>query len=202
MFKINSAQLAPTTPPPAIDVMAIRPRMLALSAQIGDGVSLGVGSSQQYMTESVQLIEQELMAHDRDRSAFRVTAFSLAAIAPTLEEARARLAPLFIGVWATFPEAAWDILGRGVKVPDGATVAAALAEGGMDAALQLCTPEIIDALAFVSTPAELSEKLEAYMRTGIDELALFFPLTDTPEMQIEQIKLLAAARAQIQAAVV
>jgi alkanesulfonate monooxygenase SsuD/methylene tetrahydromethanopterin reductase-like flavin-dependent oxidoreductase (luciferase family) len=200
LFKINSAQLAPTTPPPAIDIMAIRPRMMALSARIGDGVSLGTCSSRSYMAESVQLITQELATHGRERSAFRVTAFSFVAIAPTLEEARARLAPLFVAAWSTFPQAAWDVLGGGVTVPDGATVVAALAEGGMEAALQLFTPEIIDALAFVSTPEELSTKLEAYIQTGIDELVCLFPLSDTPEMQAEQIRLLAAARLHAQEA--
>ena len=63
---------------PPIDVMAIRPKMVQTAARVGDGLSISVGASQQYLTDVVKDVERDLAEAGRDRSAFRITALAIA----------------------------------------------------------------------------------------------------------------------------
>ncbi len=163
------------TPAPAIDLMAIRPRMLAAAARVADGVSLSVGASRAYLTETVRDLERALAAAGRERASFRVTALALGVIAKDLDAARKSVLPLM----AMAEPGMAEHLARGAIAP-GALVGAARERGPMGA-LRLFTPEVIDRIALVTTPDALGEALASYAATGIDELAI--ALFATPDEQ-------------------
>lgn len=148
------------TPPPVapeIDLMAVRPRMIELAAETADGVSLTAGASPAYLRATVDAVTSALEAAGRDRSAFRISATVLGAVAADPDSAAAMLRPEL----AAFPPE-----GLAVTAPD-VFDPAELAAGRLT-----LTTEAIAAIAVVATPQTLPAVLAEWAGTGIDEIAL------------------------------
>lgn len=174
-------RLAAVVPPPAIDVMAVRPRMLALAARVGDGVSLSAGASRNYLARAVRDIEQALAERGRDRTDYRITAMALGGIAATSEGAAAPV----ISTLTHFSAEALSVLAPDLLGPE----ATAATPGAVGRSL---TMEIVAEMAVVATPESLPAVLADYAATGIDELSvnLLNPSEQIPDL----LPLLAAAR--------
>jgi alkanesulfonate monooxygenase SsuD/methylene tetrahydromethanopterin reductase-like flavin-dependent oxidoreductase (luciferase family) len=185
-YEFDGFRMTPLGAVPPIDVMAIRPKMLEVAAEVGDGLSLSAGASFEYMRDTVALIEKKLAEAGRERSSFRITAIVITAIGDDLDTIRAPLAPML----STFPQHTAGYLARGVIDPD--ELLAAEKAGGPFAVMKMWTPERIDQIAMVTTPGGLGDALGRYAATGIDEVALM--MLNMPEQQPELIRLLAAAR--------
>jgi alkanesulfonate monooxygenase SsuD/methylene tetrahydromethanopterin reductase-like flavin-dependent oxidoreductase (luciferase family) len=181
-FKLN----AYGGPPPPIDVMAIRPGMQRLAAQVADGVSLSVAASRTYLRESVELIERELAAAGRDRSSFRITALAFGLIAPGIDEILAGMGPMI----ATFPPEPMEVMGKGAL--DGSAYVAAHTAGRTLEAARMLTADVMRELTLAAEPDGVGEALQSYADTGIDELGVM-PM-GPPELLVDTIKLLAASR--------
>lgn len=180
-FKVN-----PLAPPPAVDVMAVRPLMVRTAARVADGLSISMAASHAYIADTVRDVERELAARRRDRAAFRISAVVLGVISEDPEPARGSAAPLF----TIFDPEMLEYLARDVIEP-GALVGA-VESGGVPAAMQVLTSEVVDGIALVATPDRLGEALERYAATGIDELAV--SIFAAPEEQPAIVEQLAAAR--------
>jgi alkanesulfonate monooxygenase SsuD/methylene tetrahydromethanopterin reductase-like flavin-dependent oxidoreductase (luciferase family) len=185
-FTFDGFRMAPLGPAPAIDVMAIRPRMVAMAAQVADGLSISVGASKQYLRETVALVESELAAAGRSRNDFRITALAMATVGDDKDSARGPLPAML----AMFPQDTAAYLARGVV--DAEALVAAERDGGPFAVMKMWTPEAVDQIALVATPDTIAAELAAYAATGIDELAL--TLLNPPEEQPQVVKHIAAAR--------
>jgi alkanesulfonate monooxygenase SsuD/methylene tetrahydromethanopterin reductase-like flavin-dependent oxidoreductase (luciferase family) len=178
--------MIPLAPPPALDVMAVRPLMVRTAARVGDGLSISMAASHAYMAETVRDVERELAAQGRDRASFRISAVALGLIGGDLDAARKVAASIF----TLFDPPMLEHLARGAIEP-GALVGAVQSEG-KDGATRILTPEVIDGIALVATPERLGDALERYAATGIDELAI--SIFAAPEAQPAIIEQLAAAR--------
>ena len=186
-FAFDGFRAMPFGPPPPIDVMAIRPKMTKLAAELGDGLSISVGGSRTYVRETVAKVEEALAHARRERSAYRVSALAIGVIADDLDAACGPVQAML----AMFPQATAEYLARGVVEPG--SLVAAEKQGPM-AVMKMWTRRAIEQIAFVSTPARLAETLASYAETGIDELGLM--LMGDPETHPEIIRRLAAARPQ------
>lgn len=182
--RFDGYQIASVDPAPAIDVMALRPRMLAMAARIADGVSLSSGASLGYLTQAVRDVERVLAETGRQRSHYRITAMALGAIAPQEEAAAALLTP----VLGLFSPGALGVLAPEVFDPQ-ALASVAGDPGGVG---PLLTPQAVARLGVVATPESLPNVLASYAATGIDELSinLINPPAEIPEL----LPALAAAR--------
>jgi 5,10-methylenetetrahydromethanopterin reductase len=188
-YAFRGFSVMPSASPPPVDVMAVRPRMVRTAARVGDGLSISMGASLAYVTETVRDVERELAARGRDRARFRIAAGALGVIADDLDTACRQVAPLF----SLFEPSMLEILARGVVEP-GALVGAA-ESGGTPALIELLTPEVIWSLALVATPATLGDALERYAATGIDELAV--SIAAASEEQAGIVEQLARARVAV-----
>jgi alkanesulfonate monooxygenase SsuD/methylene tetrahydromethanopterin reductase-like flavin-dependent oxidoreductase (luciferase family) len=184
-YAFDAFRISPLGPPVPIDVMAIRPGMVKLSARIADGLSISVGASKPYLRETVALVEKELADAGRDRSSFRITALAIAGIGKDKDTARGPLPAML----SMFPQATAAYLAKGAVDAD--ALLAAEARGAFEV-MKMWTPDAIDQISLVSTPDDLPDALAAYADTGIDELGVMF--INPPEEQPELVKLLAAAR--------
>ena len=180
-FKVN-----PLAPPPAVDVMAVRPLMVRTAARVGDGLSISMAASHAYLADTVRDVERELAARGRDRKSFRISAVALGVISEDLDTARRSAAPLF----TIFDPPMLEYLGRGVIEPG--SLVEAVESGGTPAAMEMLTPEVVDGIALVATPDRLGDALERYAATGIDELAV--SIFAAPEDQAPIVEQLARAR--------
>jgi alkanesulfonate monooxygenase SsuD/methylene tetrahydromethanopterin reductase-like flavin-dependent oxidoreductase (luciferase family) len=185
-FVFDGFRLAPLGPVPAIDVMAIRPKMVQVAAQVGDGLSISIGASAQYLRDVVADVERDLAAAGRDRSSFRITALAMAAIGPDLDMLRAPIGPML----STFPQASAAFLARGVVDAD--ELVRVEREEGPFGVMKMWTAERVDQIAFIATPEMIGDRLAEYADTGIDELSLM--LINPPDQQPAIIEAVAAAR--------
>ncbi|GFG73190.1 LLM class flavin-dependent oxidoreductase [Mycobacterium botniense] len=190
-FSFRHYQLAPVSTPPPLDLMAVRPRMLDAAARCADGVCLSAGASRRYLSDAVTRVLTTLDAAGRRRADFRISAVVLAFITDDIDSARSQAAQLLAG----FDAATTEYLAAGA-IPPGALVAA-VAERGPAGALEVLTPEVIDALALVCPPDELGESLTAYAATGIDEIAIA-PCAP-PDQLPDLVELIAKCRSQFTA---
>lgn len=174
-MQITTADRAlPTIP---IDIMAIRPKMTALSARIADGLSLSVLCSHEYLRSQVELIEGTLKECGRERRSFRVSASVLASIEPDIASARARMATAL----STFPPGLPEMV-TGLDVPDPRAISAAKLSGGAPEVAKLFSDDTIDALGLVATPETLAAALDRYRMDGVDELILLATTGFSPEL--------------------
>lgn len=184
-FRFENYKINPLAGDAPLDIMGIRPKMVRAACEVGDGLSLSVGASRQYLTDTVSAVEGHLKDLGRERHDFRVWALALASVGEDLAAARARVAPVI----ASAPPQMVETLGAGVFAPGAFGEAAA---GGVFGAMRALTPDVVDQLAIVSTPDALPGALAAYAETGIDELAVF--LLNPPSQHREILRALAEAR--------
>jgi len=173
-YSFAGYQMARYGPAPQIDLMAIRPRMLRAAARLGDGVGLSAGASRHYLRESVRSLEAELQRLGRERAAFRVIAFQLAAVRPSLDEAGGAIAahlPLFGAELLR-------LLGPDVFGAD-------TSQGPIPG------PAQGRQMGLAATPDDLPAALESFAATGIDELSL--ELLGSPEEQLAALDALEQA---------
>lgn len=181
-FTFDGFRLSPLGPPPAIDVMAIRPKMVQMAARVSDGLSISVGASAAYIKDVVNDVERELAEVGRDRSSFRITAMAMTSIGDDIDKIRAPIGPMM----SSFPQETAAFLARGVV--DGEELLRVQNEQGPLGVMKLWTPEKVDQIAFVATPETIGDRLAEYADTGIDELSLMLinPLNQQPRI-IEQL---------------
>ncbi|HKY92024.1 MAG TPA: LLM class flavin-dependent oxidoreductase [Nevskiaceae bacterium] len=184
-FTFDGFRVSPLGPPPPIDVMAIKPKMTALAARIGDGLSISVGASRQYIRDTVAAVEQELAAAGRDRKSFRITAMALAVVSPNLEVACGPVKAMF----SMFPQETAEYLARGVVEP-GSLVAAA--KNGPMAVMKEWTQQAVEGVIVAATPDRIAPALQSYADTGVDELSLI--LFGDPSEQPALVEQIARAR--------
>ncbi|MEO8815062.1 MAG: LLM class flavin-dependent oxidoreductase [Mycobacterium sp.] len=177
-FSFEKYKLNTLSAPPALDIMAVRPRMVETAARYADGVCLSAGSSRTYLADTVQRVEATLAEAGRPREDFRISAVVTAFITDDIQKARTQVAALL----STFDAATTEYLAAGA-IPDGALVDA-IARGGPFEAVKVLTPEVVDAVAMVCPPDGLAESLAAYAATGIDEIAIapFAPPDQLPDL--------------------
>jgi alkanesulfonate monooxygenase SsuD/methylene tetrahydromethanopterin reductase-like flavin-dependent oxidoreductase (luciferase family) len=184
-FTFRGFRAIPFGPPVPIDLMAIRPKMIALAAREADGLSISMGASREYIRETLAAVERELAAAGRKRQDFRVTAIAMGIVADDLEAA---VGPVKAMV-SMFPQETAEVLAKGVVEP-GRLVEAS--RKGPMAVMKAWTTEAIAGVMLATTPAGLREGLASYAATGIDELSLV--LSADPEAQPAIVEKLAAAR--------
>ncbi|ORB72582.1 LLM class flavin-dependent oxidoreductase [Mycobacterium scrofulaceum] len=177
-FGFERYQLNPLAAPPALDIMAVRPKMVETAARYADGVCLSAGSSRAYLSETVRRVEETLAAAGRSRESFRISVVVPAFITEDIDGARTQVASLL----STFDAATTEYLAAGA-IPPGVLVAA-VASGDPAAALEVFTPDVIDAVAMVCPPDGVGESLAAYAQTGVDEVAIapFMPPGQVPDL--------------------
>ncbi len=156
-----------------IDVMAIRPKMLRLAAQVGDGVVLTGGTSSEYLSYAVESLERELITAGRDRDKFRITALTFGVITPDYQQ-HYPILRLLLETYA--PILAADTM-RGVI--DGKQYAFDRAVQSTDLESDFLTaigeryfpPEVIEQLSVAAAGVDdLAKVLSRYASTGIDVL--------------------------------
>ncbi|MFI6390169.1 LLM class flavin-dependent oxidoreductase [Nonomuraea sp. NPDC050540] len=182
--RFSGCAVAPPHEPSAIDLLAVRPRMLDLAGRVADGVSLTAGASLGYLAGAVSSVVEALAQARRDRADFRISATVLGSIGEDEESAAAMLRPILAG----FSPSGFEVTAPGLFDP----TALADAQAGRLRMAELLTPAALCELALVATPSTLPEALARLAATGIDEVAL--GLVNPPELLPGLVESLGTAR--------
>ena len=174
MFQVNGAKMAfvPSSPV-RMYLTAVRPRMLQLGGEIGDGVLLSAGCAPGYIARCVNEIEKGALKTgkslgDRDVAGFVTTAVS--------EDPREAIEAnkMFLAYIFRNTHHAENIRLGGAKVNQEA-LAAAVAKRDWEAAKKFISDGIVRAHSIAGTAAECRSQLESFTRGGLS-LPILLPM--------------------------
>ena len=186
MFHINGAKMGfvPATPI-KMYITAVRPRMLQLGGEIGDGVLLSAGCAPGYIRRCADDIaagatKSGKTAEQVDVAGFVTTAVSDSAKA-AIEANKQFLAYIFRNV-----HHADNIRLGGGKV-DQEGLAAAVGRRDWEAAKKFISDEVVFAHSVAGTPSDCARQLEAFTKGGLD-LPIVLP-TGTQEARKQVVRM-------------
>ncbi|HEY7167709.1 MAG TPA: LLM class flavin-dependent oxidoreductase [Candidatus Binatia bacterium] len=183
-FQIHGAKMGfvPTT---AIKmyITAVRPKMLRLGGEIGDGVLLSAGCAPGYIRQCAAEVrkgaERAAKSAPTEVAGFVTTAVS-SDPAAALDASKMFLAYIFRNT-----HHAENIKLGGAKV-DQEGLAVAVAQRDWDAAKKYISDDVVRAHSITGTPAQCRKQLDAFVSAGLD-LPILLPM-GTQEMRKEAVR--------------
>ncbi len=186
MFQVNGAKMG-FHPSRAIKMYltAVRPLMLQLGGEIGDGVLLSAGCAPGYIARCVAEIDKGAQRGGKPLSQCDVAGFITTAVADDRREA-IEASKMFIAYIFRNKHHA-DNIRMGGGVVDQEALAAAVGKRDWEAAKKLISDEVVHAHSVSGTPEECRKQLESFIRGGLN-LPVLLPM-GTQEARINAIRM-------------
>ena len=184
MFQINGAKMGfgPAAAVPMY-ITAVRPLMLRLGGEIGDGVLLSGGCSPGYIARCVDEIKAGAVKAGKAHAQCDVAGLVTAAVSNDPREAveanKLFLAYIFRNVHHA------DNIRLGGGTVDQQGLAAAVAKRDWEAAKKFISDDVVHAHSIAGTPADCRKQLETFVKGGLD-LPILLP-TGTQEARKQVI---------------
>jgi 5,10-methylenetetrahydromethanopterin reductase len=186
MLRVNGAKMGffPQRPIPMY-LTAVRPLMLRLAGEIGDGVLLSGGCSPGYIAQCVAEVKKGAAKVGKPLSTCDVAGFVAASVSSDPREA-VEANKMFLAYIFRNVHHAENIRLGGGKV-DQEELAAAVARRDWEAAKKFITDDVVLAHSVAGTPAECRGQLESFVRGGLN-LPVLLP-TGTQEARRRVIEM-------------
>jgi 5,10-methylenetetrahydromethanopterin reductase len=186
MFQVNGAKMGfyPGRPIPMY-VTAVRPRMLRLGGEIGDGVLLSGGCSSAYIAQCVAEIRKGAARCGKTLTQCDVAAFVTASVSDDPREAIEANKMFLAYIFRNVHHAENIRLGGGEVDQEG--LSAAVAKRDWEAAKKFISDEVVLAHSVAGTPSQCREQLESFIRGGLN-LPVLLP-TGTQEARRRVIEM-------------
>jgi 5,10-methylenetetrahydromethanopterin reductase len=178
MFRVNGAKMG-FVPSKGIDmyITAVRPLMLRLGGEIGDGVLLSGGCSPGYIARCVEEIKAGAAKGGKALDQYDIAGFVTAAVSDDPKEA-VEANKLFLAyIFRNVHHAENIRLGGGRVDQEG--LAAAVARRDWEAAKKFISDEVVYAHSIAGTPADCRKQLGSFVAGGLN-LPILLP-TGTQE---------------------
>jgi 5,10-methylenetetrahydromethanopterin reductase len=186
MFKINGAKMGFTPSTPIkMYLTAVRPRMLQLGGEIGDGVLLSGGCSPGYIARCVSDIKTGAEKAGRSPADRDVAGFVTAAVSDDRKEAIEANKMFLAYIFRNTHHAENIRLGGGRVDQEG--LAVAVAKRDWEAAKKFISDEVVLAHSVAGTPTECRRQLESFVKGGLN-LPVLLP-TGTQEARKRVIQM-------------
>jgi 5,10-methylenetetrahydromethanopterin reductase len=169
----------------AMYVTAVRPRMLRLGGEIGDGVLLSGGCSPGYITQCVGEIAKGARQGGKTRKDVDVAGFVTAAVSDNPKEAIDANKHFLAYIFRNVHHAENIRLGGGQVNQEG--LAAAVGKRDWEAAKKFISDEVVFAHSVAGTPSDCAKQLEAFTQGGLD-LPIVLP-TGTQEARKRVVRM-------------
>jgi 5,10-methylenetetrahydromethanopterin reductase len=174
MFQVNGAKMGfvPSTPIPMY-LTAVRPKMLQLAGEIGDGVLLSAGCAPGYIGRCVAEIQQGVRRAGDALSDRDVAGFVTASVAEDPREAM-EANKLFLAYIFRNAHHADNIRLGGAQV-DQESLAAAVGKRDWESAKKFISDDVVHAHSVAGTAAECRKQLESFIEGGLN-LPVILPM--------------------------
>jgi 5,10-methylenetetrahydromethanopterin reductase len=186
MFRVNGAKMgfAPAQP---IDmyITAVRPLMLRLAGEIGDGVLLSGGCSPGYIARCAEEVRAGAERAGKSLDQRDLAGFVVATVSENSKEAL-EANKLFLAYVFRNVHHAENIRLGGGRI-DQEALAAAVAKRDWDAAKKFISDEVVRAHTIAGTAAECRKQLEAFVAGGLN-LPILLP-TGTQEARRKLVEM-------------
>lgn len=186
MFRIHGAKMGFVPPAPIkMYITAVRPRMLQLGGELGDGVLLSGGCSPGYIEQCIGEIARGAGKVGKALKDVDVAGFVTAAVSDSAKEA-IEANKLFLAYIFRNAHHAENIRLGGGKV-DQEGLAATIAKRDWDAAKKFISDEVVHAHSVAGTPADCRAQLESFVKGGLN-LPILLP-TGTQEARKQVVRM-------------
>ncbi len=186
VFRVNGAKMgfAPSARIP-LYMTAVKPKMLRLAGELGDGVLLSAGCAPKYIARCVEEIRGGAESSGKPISNTDVAGFITASVSEDAREA-IDASKTFLAYIFRNKHHAENIRMGGGKV-DQESLAAAIAKRDWEGARNLISDEVVFGHSISGTPSECRKSLEAFIRGGVN-LPILLPM-GTPEARRRVVEL-------------
>jgi 5,10-methylenetetrahydromethanopterin reductase len=186
IFQINGAKMG-FVPPQSIDmyITAVRPLMLRLGGEIGDGVLLSGGCSPGYIARCAEEIRAGAAKAGKTLAERDVAGFVTATVSQDPKEAIEANKLFLAYIFRNVHHAENIRLGGGTVDQEG--LAAAVAKRDWEGAKKFISDEVVLAHSVAGTPAECRTQLESFVAGGLD-LPILLP-TGTQEARKQVVRM-------------
>jgi 5,10-methylenetetrahydromethanopterin reductase len=185
-LSINGAKMGftPSSPIP-IYMTAVKAGMLRLAGEIADGVLLSAGCAPKYIARCVQEIEKGAARAGKKLQETDVAGFVTTSVSDNQREALEASKTFLAYIFRNAHHAENVRMGGGQV--DHEKVADAIGKRDWEAAKKLISDEVVYAHSITGTPAECRNRLEEFVREGLD-LPILLP-TGTQEARKRAVRL-------------
>lgn len=186
VFHINGAKMGfkPAAPIP-IYMTAVRPQMLHLSGEIGDGVLLSAGCAPGYIAQCVGEIKKGVERAGKSLAERDVAGFITTAVSESAKEAIEASKTFLAYIFRNKHHAENIRMGGGRVDQEG--LAAAIAKRDWEGAKKFISDEVVFAHSISGTSAECRKRLEDFVQGGLN-LPIFLPM-GTPAARRKVVEL-------------
>jgi 5,10-methylenetetrahydromethanopterin reductase len=186
MFQVNGAKMGffPQATVPMY-LTAVRPQMLRLGGEIGDGVLLSGGCSPGYIEQCVGEIKNGAEKGGKSLAQCDVAGFVTASVSQDPREAIEANKLFLAYIFRNVHHVENIRLGGGTVDQEG--LAAAVAKRDWEAAKEFISDEVVLAHSVAGTPAECREQLQSFIKAGLN-LPILLP-TGTQEARRRVIEM-------------
>jgi 5,10-methylenetetrahydromethanopterin reductase len=158
------------------------PMLLRLSGQIADGTLFGAAAGLDYFRFAMAEVEKGLAKAGRASEAMAYSTVALTCVDRDGDKARAAARPILASFLGEFGV---NILTDAYGISEQLT--AILERGGPDAVAAELPDQWLEDLTLVGTPAEVVEKMRAWLDAGLDSICIFLPDDDLERDTIQLV---------------
>ncbi len=174
IFTISGAKLNfHTTSKIPIFVGAQGPKMLALAAEIGDGILINA-SHPSDIENAMIFIKEGLAKQERQSDKIEIAAYTSFSVAKDPKKAEKAVIPVVAYIVAGCPETVLQKHGIPAETAD--EIRGAIIHGKWKEAFSQITSEMIEAFSISGTPETVVEKINALIKTGTTQLVAGSPI--------------------------
>jgi len=186
MFHINGAKMGFVPARPIkMYITAVRPRMLQLGGEIGDGVLLSAGCAPGYIRKCADDIAAGAKKSGKTAEQVDVAGFVTAAVSDSAKAAIEANKQFLAYIFRNVHHADNIRLGGGKVDQEG--LAAAVGKRDWEAAKKFISDEVVFAHSVAGTPSDCARQLEAFTKGGLD-LPIVLP-TGTQEARKQVVRM-------------
>lgn len=185
VFKVSGAQFLfkPSAPVP-IFIGAQGPKMLALAAEIGDGVLINA-SHPSDVERAVKYVREGATKAGKSLDELTISAYTSFSIADSIEKAVKAVIPVVAYIVAGCPEAVLER--HGLNPEDASRIREAIVQADWKGAFSKVTNDMIEAFSICGTPETVVEKVSQLVRTGVTQVVVGSPIGPNVRKSIDMI---------------
>jgi len=185
IFKVSGAKLNfKVRSPIPIFIGAQGPKMLALAAEIGDGVLINA-SHPKDVENAMTFVEKGAEKAGKNLGDLEISAYTSFSVARSLEKAIKAAVPVVAYIVAGSPEIVLER--HDISVEAASKIREAIVHGKWKEAFSLVDNQMIDAFAICGTPEKCVEKISQLSKIGVTQVVAGSPIGPNMRKSINMI---------------
>jgi len=168
-----------------IFVGAQGPKMLALAAEIGDGVLINA-SHPKDIENALRFIKNGIEKAGKKFEDLEVTAYTSFSVARDGKKAVKAVIPVVAYIVAGSPEVV--LQAHGIDMETANKIREAIVHENLKEAFSLVTPEMVEAFSISGTPDECIEKIRRLVKLGVSQVVIGSPVGPNIRKSIQLVK--------------